>query len=137
MAALTENKQVPSKVGELASKPVVASDIIYLGALCKNNAAGYLAPCAAEAGATFAGVSVDYVDNSSGSAGDKVARVERKGLYLLEGSGFAQANVGASVYASDDQTVSLVQGANEQEIGKIVRYISATQVWVDIEGTAI
>ena len=132
MAALTDNKEVLMKEGKLISMPM-AVDVIYRGALCKINAAGFLEPCSAEAGAVFAGVAWEEVDNSAGSAGDKECRVERHGMHKLEGSGFAQSDVGSKVYASDDQTVSTTQGANEQEIGTIVKFESATEVWVLID----
>ena len=133
MAALTDDKEVLMQEGKLQAMPVVASDIIYRGAICKVNAAGFLAPAAAEAGAVMAGIAYEQCDNSAGAAGDVDCRVVRNGVHLLEGSGFSQADVGAKVYASDDQTVSTTQGANEQEVGTIVRFESATQVWVDIE----
>lgn len=132
MTALTESKDRVYKEGKLQSFPVVASDIIYKGALVKVNAAGYLAPCAAEAGAKFAGVAYEEVDNSAGAAGDVSCRAERTGVHLMNGTGFSQADVGSKVYASDDDTVSTVQGANEQEVGQIVEFISSTEVYVDI-----
>ena len=132
MAALTENIEIPEKVGKLISHPV-AVDIIYKGALVKNNAAGYLAPCATEAGATFAGVAYEKKDNSGGSAGDLSCRVIKEGVFLLTGSGLAQSDVGAVVFASDDQTITTSAGANLQPVGRIVAFKSATQVWVKIE----
>lgn len=137
MAVLTANVDRKEKQGKELAHPVVASDIIYAGALCKHNAAGFLAPCSAEAGAVFAGVSIEKIDNSAGAAGDLKCRVAKEGAYLMAGSGFSQANVGASVYASDDNTVSTTQGANEQEVGKIVEFISATLVRVKIDNVAI
>lgn len=137
MAVLTDDIKLEEKPGHLVDSPVVASDIIYQGALVKHNAAGYIAPAAAESGAVFAGVAYERVDNSSGAAGDKMVRVIKMGTFLLTGSGFTQANVGASVYASDDQTISTTQGTNEQEVGKIVKFVSATQVWVKIDNVAV
>ena len=137
MVALAANKKVDQKEGHLVASPVVASDVIYQGALVKHNAAGYLAPCAAEDGAVFAGVAYEQVDNSSGANGDQVCRVEKEGRFLLDGSGFTQANVGDAVYASDDQTISTTQGTNEQKVGYIDEYVSATHVWVRINGTAV
>jgi len=131
MAALTERKQVEEKDG-VKLDLAMAVDEIFAGALLKINAAGFLAPAAAEVGATFAGVAYEDNDNSSGSAGDIASKVIAQGLFLLEGSGFAQADVGELVYASDDQTISTTQGANEQEVGVIKEFISATQVWVQI-----
>jgi hypothetical protein len=137
MTALAANVDRKEKEGMLLAHPVVASDIIYAGALVKHNAAGYLAPCAAEAGAVFAGVAIEKVDNSAGSAGDLSCRVKKTGAFLMSGTGFSQANVGASVYASDDDTVSTTQASNEQEVGKIVEYISSTQVRVRIDNVAV
>lgn len=135
MAALTEAKEVAEKSGLKLDLPM-AVDIVYRGAICKINAAGYVAPAAAEAGAVFAGIAYEDVDNSGGSAGDKSVKVMREGVFLLEGTSLAQADVGEKVYASDDQTVSSTQGANEQEVGTIVEFVSATQVWVDIKHAA-
>lgn len=139
MAALAANVDRKEKEGKLIAHPVVASDIIYQGALVKHNAAGYLAPCSAEAGAVFAGVAYEKVDNSAGAAGDKTCRVEKEGSFLMTfaGAALTQAGVGASVYASDDDTVSLVQAANEQEVGKLVEFISATQGRVKIDNVAV
>lgn len=137
MAALSAKTDREEKEGKIVSHPVVASDIIYAGALVKHNAAGFLAPCAAEAGAVFAGVAVESIDNSAGSAGDKSCRVEKKGNFLMNGTGLSQADVGSAVFASDDNTVSTTQGSNEQQVGRIVEFISATQVRVKIDLDAI
>jgi hypothetical protein len=137
MTALADNLEVDEKEGKLVDHPVVASDIIYRGALVKHNAAGYLAPCAAEAGAVFAGVAYEKIDNSAGSAGDVAARVLKKGMFLMTGTGFAQTDVGQSAYASDDQTISKTQATNEQEVGKIAVFVSSTQVWVRIDNVAV
>jgi len=133
MTALSANVDRQEKEGKLLAYPVVASDIIYAGALCKHNAAGYLAPCAAEAGASFAGVAIEQVDNSSGSAGALSCRVNKTGAYLMSGTGFSQAAVGSPVFASDDNTVSLTQAVNEQFVGIIEEYVSSTQVRVRID----
>ena len=137
MAALTANVDRKEKEGKLLASPVVASDIIYQGALVKHNAAGYLAPCAVEAGAVFAGVAYEKVDNSAGLAGEKSCKVEKYGAYLMSGAGFSQADVGSEVRASDDNTVQTGALADSQPVGKIVEYISATQVRVRIDGYAV
>jgi len=130
--ALSENYNRVSKDGKLQAFPVVASDIIYRGALVKINAAGYLAPQAAESGAFSAGVAYEGVDNSAGSAGDVTCRVELEGAFEMACTGMAQADLGSPVYASDDNTVSTTQGSNELLIGKIIEVISATNVLVKL-----
>lgn len=133
MANLTDNKEVVEKARRLVSHPVVATGVIFKGSLCRLSAAGYLGVALAEVGAKFAGISEFAVDNSAGANGDVDGSVLREGIFLLEGVGFTQANVGAEVYASDDQTISTVQAANEQAVGTITNFVSATQVWVDIK----
>lgn len=133
MTALAANKNVVEKRGNIVAHPM-AVDIVFKGALLKHNAAGYLAPCAAEAGAKFAGVAYEYKDNSAGSAGDIDCRTVKKDRVLLEGSGFNQTDVGEKVYATDDQTITKTFGATVQLVGIIDEYVSSTQVWVKIDG---
>ena len=132
MAALAADYEIHEKEGNVIEMPVVASDIIYKGAMVKINAAGYAEPMAAEAGAFMAGIALEQQDNSSGSAGDLDVLIRTEGVFLMTSAGLAQADVGSLVYASDDQTVSTVQGANEIQVGRIVKYVSATQAWVKI-----
>tara|TARA_R110000782_G_scaffold3511_1_gene12884 strand:- start:794 stop:1195 length:402 start_codon:yes stop_codon:yes gene_type:complete len=132
MTALTDNKEVSEKNRRLLENGV-AVDIIFKGAIVKINAAGFYAPMAAEASAFMAGIAYEKCDNSGGSAGDLECKVLREGVFELAGAGFAQADVGSTVYASDDQTVSTTQGTNEIAVGKIAQVVSATLVRVDIE----
>lgn len=137
MTALAANYDRQEKEGKLLAHPVVASDIIYAGSIVKHNAAGFLAPMAAEAGAFFAGISIEKVDNSAGAAGALTCRVSKYGAYLMNGSGLSQADVGSIVYASDDNTVSTTQATNEVAVGQIVEFISSTEVRVRIDNYAV
>ena len=132
MAVLTDNIEISEKPGMKITFPVVASDIIYRGALCKINAGGYLAPCVAEAGSFFAGVAYEKCDNSAGAAGDKECQIMTEGMFLLTAAGMAITDVGSPVYATDDNLVSTVDAGNEQLVGKIMSVVSATQIWVKL-----
>ena len=132
MAALTDSINVEEKDGVLVDSPVVASDIIYRGAMVMHNTAGFLAPAATGAGSIFAGISEEEVDNSGGAAGDERCKHKITGRYLLTGSGFVQGDVGEIVYASDDQTITKTS-TNNPLVGKIDDFVSATQVWVNLE----
>ena len=136
MTALAADKLVDRKEGELVAHEV-AVDVIYLGAIVKINAAGYLAPMAAEAGGAFAGMAAENVDNSAGSAGDLEGRVHKKGIFQMVSSGLSQSDVGSAVYASDDQTVSTTQGSNEMLVGYIQKVVSATEALVRIDRAVI
>lgn len=135
MAALAASYEVLEKDGVLHAGPM-AVDIIYRGAMLMHNAAGFLAPAATGAGSFFAGIAEEEVDNSAGSAGDKVCKYKRTGVYLLTSSGLAQADIGTKVYASDDQTLTTTS-TNNVLVGQIVEFVSATQVWVNLEHNSV
>ena len=130
MTVLAAKKELTEKETKTETFPVVASDIIYKGALVGVNAAGYAAPAAAESGAVFAGIALETVDNSSGGAGDLTVQVQCEGAFLIDGqTSLAQTDVGQPFYASDDATISKTQGSNEFQIGVMTKYVSATAAW--------
>jgi len=130
--ALTDSVNVEEQHGVICDSPVGASSTIYRGAMVMHNAAGFMVPCAAESGAVFAGIAEEEVDNSTGSDGDKQCKAIHDGRFLLTGAGFTQADVGEIVYASDDETITKTAGSNVL-VGKIQKFVSATQVWVLLE----
>jgi hypothetical protein len=131
--ALSADFNYVEQEGKLLALPVVAADIIYKGSLCKINAAGFLAPCAPEAGSTFAGIAIENIDNSAGAAGDLLCRVQNVGAIELVGAGLAQSDVGSKVYATDDGVITTVEGTtSKQLVGVIVKFISATSVLVKL-----
>jgi hypothetical protein len=133
MAALTVEKEVPQKDGWIVAHKMAAVKI-YKGALVAINAAGFLTNVAdGLTGGFFAGVAVETIDNSAGAAGDLNCRVYKRGNFLLNGSGFAQADVGEEVLASDNQTVTKTSAAGRAKVGKIQEIESATEVWVKID----
>lgn len=129
--ALTAPAQIDRK-DENISKLPMAVQKIYDGALVKINAAGYLANCAAEAGAVFAGVALQTVDNSAGSAGTLSMRVYKAGVFKLPLAGAAVTDVGSAVYATDENTITKTYAANKQRVGVIVAYEDSSNVWVKI-----
>lgn len=134
MAALTANTVVKSKgEGGVIEFAMAAAVRVYRNAIVGIAVASGLAR-GATASATpdvRAGIAREEVDNSAGAAGAKTVEVYTEGEYLLTGSGFAQADVGVVVYASDDQTVTKTS-TNNVLLGRITRFVSATQVWVKL-----
>lgn len=111
---------------------LAGSTTIYAGAMIMLKSDGYATPAVAAAGNLgVVGWALENVDNSSGSDGDKNVVVRRGRINIVTASG-AQSDVGKSAYASDDQTGSDTQGANEPLIGKITKNISATEMEVEI-----
>ena len=130
MTALTSNINRTEKEGKLIAMPVKAATHIYKNALLKINAAGYVEGCAAEAGAVYAGMAYEEIDNSAGAAGDLKVRVERLNAIYCAGAGFVAADLGKKVYALDDNTVQLADPTNGQIVGTIIEVVSATEVLV-------
>lgn len=101
--------------------PVIAADIIFEGAAVGENGSGYMRPLVA--GDPFVGFAERKVDNSTGSAGDADVRVRHSGQVKLNVASVAITDLGAPVFASDDDTFVLTQSTNSM-IGRVVRFIS-------------
>jgi hypothetical protein len=133
--AVTANQLITRQDGNRRSLPVAASTRIYQGTHVFLTAAGYADDDTATGVNGYAGVAVCEVDNSSGSAGDLTVEVLANGDYLMTGTGFAQADIGSTVYADDNYGATLTLGATSVRIGRIVGYVSSTAVIVSIDPT--
>ena len=133
MTTLSVNKQIPIETGDYNDLPVITSDIIYEGAAV-GMSSGYARPLVA--GDAFAGIAVAKVDNSAGAGGAKNVRVLQKGSIEVDVVGVtAITNVGATVYASDDNVFTLSSTSNSS-IGKIIRHVSGTKCIVAFEAVS-
>lgn len=115
MTAATADLDTPQKgdspiARTLPPLPVAASTVIYLGVMVAVNLSGYLVPASADPTLRVLGRSEEYVDNSAGSAGAKTCRVKR-GIFgwtnSSSTSAVADAHIGRTCYAVDDNTVSI------------------------------
>lgn len=114
--------------------PVITADIIYDGAAV-GISAGYARPLVAAD--SFKGFAQEKADNSGGASGARTVRVLARGKAVLNVVGVtAVTNVGATVYASDDDTFTLSSTGNSA-IGKILRWISGTKCVVAFEDVAL
>lgn len=116
--------------------PAIASDIIYAGAAVgESSSAGTGRPLAA--GDNFMGFAVEQCDNSAGAAAAKRIKVLSTGVvWLTVTSGDNINDYGDTVYASDDDTFTMVSTGNSS-IGKLKRYDSGTgKCLVAFEGVA-
>lgn len=130
---LTANTQLTPIRGELSEAPVKGSTIIFEGAML-GLSSGYARGLVA--GDAFYGHAFEYIDNSSGSNGDK--KVERwRGRYRMEItiSGVIVTDVGKIVYASDDETYTLSPGASNSRVGIVDRYVSTDTAIVEFQTT--
>jgi hypothetical protein len=130
--ALSAVADIQRKEGSIVSHKMAAVKI-FQGALVTVNAAGFLTNVVDAAGAYFAGIAVETVDNSAGAAGDKEIRVYRTGIVKLATSGAARSNVGDTVYASANDVVTFTSAANRNIVGVMVEFESATAIWVELQ----
>ncbi len=122
MATLAQDKARDYELGDINELPVIADDIIYEGAAVGDNGSGYAQPLAA--GDPFRGFAERKADNAGGSAGDVNVRINSEGKVKLPITSLAIDDVGKDVYASDDDTFTLTQGANTR-IGYVYRFVSS------------
>lgn len=135
MAALSADKVINYKKVEGAEQLYPAAvDIIYKGALVSINAAGFAAPASDTAAETIAGIALETVDNSGGSAGDKnVLVISGVTASMLTAADLAQTSVGVQAMVLTDNEVSIAATTvNDVPVGRIVKYTSATEVDVYI-----
>ncbi len=130
MTTLAVDRAVIRTVGPENSIPIIASDIVYEGAMVGDNAAGYGRPLVA--GDKFVGHAIKKVDNSL------VATAGAKDIPLLAGRyRLVVALVGVitdvdqPVYASDDAVITFAAGDGNSYVGVISRYVSATKMEVE------
>lgn len=96
---------------------MIASDIIYEGAMVGDNGSGYARPLAAAD--PFFGICERQCDNSAGAAGAKRVKVRRRGTVDLPcASATGVAFISEILYASDDDTFTFVSTSNTA-IGKV------------------
>jgi hypothetical protein len=135
MATLAQDKPRAFGVGDFNELPVIASDIIFEGAAVGDNASGLARPLVAAD--PFLGFAKERCDNSAGAASARNVKVFERGKIELDVTGVASAaDVGETVYASDDDTFTLTAGSNSA-IGKVVRWVSGTRCVVYFEGVQV
>lgn len=132
--ALSANKLLSYVPGGITKKFKLSNVKVYRGSLVSVNSAGYIVAATDLASSVFAGVSLDEVDNSAGSAGDKEVEVDIGGAMLevthSDGS-MAQTNVSDAVVANGDAAVvSAATATNDIPVGVIAEVVSATKVIV-------
>ena len=106
--ALTENKNIQFKEAQALSYesfPVSASQTIYQSALIALDSSGYARHASDSSTNTFAGIALEYVDNSTGASGAKTVKVYTQGAFLLSTQG--TVNYGDPVYVNTDVKVAV------------------------------
>lgn len=110
------------------------------GVMVCINPTGYAVNGIDSGGHVFAGISYEQADNSTGTAGGKVIRVEKTGehMFLYNGGDAVQAVMGKEVYLVDNQTVDddPLSTTADLKCGVVTEVLSAGSVRIRIDGYA-
>ena len=137
--ALTSDRSTPRAEGDVLQQKMAAVKV-FAGALVMRNASGYLTKGATATTLIGVGRAEEQVDNSGGSAGDKLLRV-RRGNFRYGNSASTDAitiaEIGKPCYAVDDETVAKTDGTGTRSIAGFVADVDANGVWVAFDESKV
>lgn len=133
MTATTADIETLSRQGEIVAYPVAATTKIYKGTMVQV-ASGYATSMTKAASLLFVGVAIEGVDNSAGGNGDKYVRCVRKGIHEFTLGSAAITDVGVTVYALDNCTVTKTS-TDATAVGRTVKYENSGKIYLDIGGS--
>lgn len=135
MTALAASRTTPEIKGHRYSMPVATAVLIYAGALVVVNSSGYAKPGVTGTSLRAVGVAEGYVDNSSGGNGD-VDVLVRPGIFGFKNSAggdeITAADIGATAYIVDDQTVAKTSDTNQRSPAGRICMIEDSLVYIDV-----
>lgn len=136
MAAATSSSDRLWKNGDIATATAKANSVHYKHTIVAVDATGFTVPGADTAGLKVIGISRDEYNNTGGANGAVQVEAHRNRAFLLTASAADETWMQQDAYVIDDQTVGLVGGVtNNIRCGKFIQIDSATEVWVDFDGT--
>ncbi len=124
--SLTSERNTPYRKGEL--RTIVAGGTIYAGGLTAVDSNGKAVAAAPTSGAVVVGVA-----QNTASSGGKVD--VRRGVFPFEvvsGASITLADVGKTVYVTDDATVTPVSSGAAVKAGTVFD-VDAEGVWVEVK----
>jgi hypothetical protein len=135
MTATTVDRGTQRRDSSQFAFPVAASTKIPGGVIVALNASGLAVNGATATTLKAVGVSEALADNSAGAASDIKVNV-RRGCFKFgnstAGDAIALADVGASCYIVDNQTVAKTNGSSTRSVAGTIRDVDADGgVWVE------
>lgn len=131
MTALTENYEAKRQDGEILSYPVLASAVIYKGALLVDVGTGYAQPGSGVAAYTFLGVAVEAVTGGTTDGAVRV-RVYKTGTFEYAKASAVAGDLGVKMYIHDDQTVG-TSSTNTNFAGYCVDIVDGSTIKLRID----
>ena len=115
--ALANDVQYTERNGDQLEYGVLTNIRIYGGAATAITAAKVAVPVGHGSAVKFVGFAEERVDNTGGATGDRTVRVNKK-IRLIPLSATV-ANMGAAVYATDDNTFTLDNTGSPLQVGTV------------------
>ena len=131
MSALTNERDTPARDGRRFSDPVGAAKKIFAGSIVVLSATGFAESGTTATGKIARGRASQTVDNTNGAAGDLAIEIERGCFRFGNDSSITRANIGATCYIVDDQTVALTDGSGARSAAGTIRDVDSVGVWVE------
>lgn len=134
MTALTDNYEDKRQDGELISTPVLASAVIYKGAMVVDKGTGYASAGTDGASYIFLGVAAEKV---TGGATDGLTsvRIYKTGVYQYHKASAAQTDLTVAMFIHDDNTVG-TSSTNSVACGYCVGIVDSSHIKLRIDGYA-
>lgn len=130
--ALSADRNTPERDGKEFALAPASGQVIYRGALVALNSSGELVKGAAAATLKALG----RAENSTEDAGYDGTITYRRGTFRFKNSAsadlIAAADIGATCYIVDDETVAKTNGSATRSAAGTVRAVDAAGVWVEI-----
>jgi hypothetical protein len=135
MAATTTNRDTRTTGAKIRLVMVAANEVIPAGVIAQVNTSGAAVNATATAANRTIGVNQYRVDNTGGMGGAKKAQIER-GVFGPFGNSASTdqitfADLGATCYVVDNQTVAKTNGAGARPVAGTVFSVDAEGVWVE------
>lgn len=134
MAALTTDRNTLKRDAVQFEFPVAANTMLYAGGIGCVNSSGYAVPGSTSTTLKAIG-RIDEVANNVGGAAGAIRVKLRRGCYgfanSTAGDLITLADVGASCYIVDDQTVAKTNGGATRSVAGVIRDVDAKGVWVE------
>lgn len=127
--ALTANRNLDHFIDQQLCAFAAANEHIFKGSLLSFESGGYVAPLTAAE--LFAGIAYKECDNSAGDDGDKDVTAFVQGDFSHTLSGAAITNIGAAIYASADNVLTLTSSGNTF-VGYMIGLVEADTIAVRI-----
>jgi hypothetical protein len=134
MTALAKDRSTPARDGRDFAIPAAASKTFYAGAiLCVSTATGYGTPGATAT--TLRGLGRVKAQVTSPASDGAVSVEYERGCFRYANSAsgdlITRADIGATAYVVDDQTVAKTNGTNTRSAAGVIRDVDDLGVWIE------